>query len=261
MVDKNDQDEQRGTQKSSPWYKMTLWEFVIVLTMVIVITAFFMWLFHRGLPPPRAYVRGNMKDIELAILNYEISYMRFPDTAIRDEEGNALLSWRVQLLPFLKHEELYNEFHLDEPWDSEHNKKLISRMPSVYENLFARQKVKGFKTNLLFPVSVGVPENQSTMFSDGNGRTRQEIEDGISETIMLVVAEDDRNVLWTKPGDLPFNPEDPANGLKILDNGNFMVMTVEGRVTYPSPETSREKLLSQFTCSGEDQLEEESEND
>ena len=25
--------------------------------------------------------------------------------------------------------DLYKEFHLDEPWDSEHNKKLIEKMP------------------------------------------------------------------------------------------------------------------------------------
>ena len=27
---------------------------------------------------------------------------------------------------------LYDEFRLDEPWDGEHNKTLISRMPAVY---------------------------------------------------------------------------------------------------------------------------------
>ena len=42
------------------------------------------------------------------------------------------LSWRVALLPFLGHQELYEAFHLNEPWDSPHNKALIGRMPDVF---------------------------------------------------------------------------------------------------------------------------------
>ena len=42
------------------------------------------------------------------------------------------MSWRVAILPFLEQEQLYKQFHLDEPWDSEHNKKLIPLMPKVY---------------------------------------------------------------------------------------------------------------------------------
>lgn len=43
-----------------------------------------------------------------------------------------LLSWRVLLLPYVARNGLYREFKLDEPWDSEHNKKLISKMPDFY---------------------------------------------------------------------------------------------------------------------------------
>src|SRR5205823_10918869 len=50
------------------------------------------------------------------------------------KQGKPLLSWRVHLLPFLEQDNLYKQFHLDEPWDSEHNKKLIARMPPVYRS-------------------------------------------------------------------------------------------------------------------------------
>jgi len=42
------------------------------------------------------------------------------------------LSWRVAILPYIEQAALYREFHLDEPWDGEHNKKLIARFPNVY---------------------------------------------------------------------------------------------------------------------------------
>jgi hypothetical protein len=50
---------------------------------------------------------------------------------VRDKNGKRLLSWRVALLPYLEEMLLYNEFNLNEPWDSEHNKKLIAKMPTA----------------------------------------------------------------------------------------------------------------------------------
>ena len=49
-----------------------------------------------------------------------------------DKDGKTLLSWRVDILPFIEQDTLYKEFHLDEPWDSEHNKKLLAKMPKVF---------------------------------------------------------------------------------------------------------------------------------
>jgi hypothetical protein len=43
-----------------------------------------------------------------------------------------LYSWRVLLLPYIEEEPLYKEFHLDEPWDSAHNIRLLERIPAVY---------------------------------------------------------------------------------------------------------------------------------
>ena len=37
----------------------------------------------------------------------------------------------MAILPFLE-QALYNEFKLDEPWDSPHNKDLLARMPPIY---------------------------------------------------------------------------------------------------------------------------------
>ena len=46
----------------------------------------------------------------------------FPPRAILDKNGKPLLSWRAQMLPNLEEIALYEQFHLDEPWDSQHNK-------------------------------------------------------------------------------------------------------------------------------------------
>ena len=72
-----------------------------------------------------------LKELVLATHNYHDIARCFPAPAIRDERGKPLLSWRVHLLPVLGEESLYRQFHLDEPWDSEHNRKLIPSMPDV----------------------------------------------------------------------------------------------------------------------------------
>src|SRR5262249_26080186 len=75
---------------------------------------------------------NNLRQIALAMHNYHDTFGAFPPAAIYDKNGKALLSWRVMILPFIEQDALYKEFHLDEPWDSEHNKKLLEQLPPVY---------------------------------------------------------------------------------------------------------------------------------
>lgn len=72
----------------------------------------------------------NLKALAVAMHNYLDTHGQFPDD-IADKDGKPLLSWRVQLLPFLDEEKLYKQLRLNESWDSEHNFKLLTQMPSV----------------------------------------------------------------------------------------------------------------------------------
>ena len=42
------------------------------------------------------------------------------------------LSWRVHILPYMDELALYQEFKLNEAWDSPHNIKLLAKMPKFY---------------------------------------------------------------------------------------------------------------------------------
>jgi hypothetical protein len=75
---------------------------------------------------------NNLKQIALAMHNYLSVYNTFPPAYIASKDGKPLLSWRVQILPYIEEGRLYEEFHLDEPWDSEHNKALVAKMPKIY---------------------------------------------------------------------------------------------------------------------------------
>jgi RNA polymerase sigma factor (sigma-70 family) len=73
----------------------------------------------------------NLKAIGLALINYHDTFGHFP-TDVTDKAGKPLLSWRVEILPYVEADNLYKQFKRDEPWDSPHNLKLLSRMPDVF---------------------------------------------------------------------------------------------------------------------------------
>jgi RNA polymerase sigma factor (sigma-70 family) len=74
---------------------------------------------------------ANLKKIVFALHNYEATHGRFP-ADVTDKAGKVLLSWRVELLPYLDEDNLYRQFKRNEPWDSEHNLMLLAKMPDVF---------------------------------------------------------------------------------------------------------------------------------
>src|SRR5206468_510550 len=85
----------------------------------------------QQLAAARSLSQGKLKQIALAFHNYHATYNYFP-AGIYDKDGKVGLSWRVQILPYIEQAPLYKEFKLDEPWDSDHNKALIAKMPKLY---------------------------------------------------------------------------------------------------------------------------------
>jgi hypothetical protein len=58
---------------------------------------------------------SNLHQMALALLEQHDLTGSLPPAAVCNGAGRPLLSWRVQILPYIEHADLYNEFHLDEP--------------------------------------------------------------------------------------------------------------------------------------------------
>jgi hypothetical protein len=149
---------------------------------------------------------NNMKQIVLACHNYADTYGHFPHD-ITDKDGKPLLSWRVAILPYLEQGNLYNQFKLDEPWDSENNKKWSAAAVKVYMSPNANPitppgmtQYKGFA-------------GPGAMFEPGKKIRFADITDGTSNTILFVEAGDP--IPWAKPGDIPFDPKKPLPKLAL----------------------------------------------
>ena len=71
------------------------------------------------------------REIVIALHNHHDAYRSLPGNIV-SEDGKPLLSWRVAILPFVDEYDLHERFHLDAPWNSEHNIKLVEQMPRLY---------------------------------------------------------------------------------------------------------------------------------
>ncbi|MBV9126100.1 MAG: DUF1559 domain-containing protein, partial [Planctomycetes bacterium] len=170
----------------------------------------------------RTQSMNNLKQIALTMHNYHDNHNHFPPAYRAGPKGKPLLSWRVLLLPYLGEPGLYHEFHLDEPWDSEHNKKLIDRMPKVY-----RSPASQAPPGMTIYETVRGP---STVFPGAKGIPLTDIPDGSSNTIMVVEVSDRKAVIWTKPDDFELNEKNPLDGLGGLWPGGFLAALCDGSV-------------------------------
>ena len=76
----------------------------------------------------------DLKRLAIAMHHYERANGRLPPAAVRDKNGKPTVSWRVLILPYIEQNELYKQFKLDESWDSNHNRKLVAKMPAIYRS-------------------------------------------------------------------------------------------------------------------------------
>jgi hypothetical protein len=138
---------------------------------------------------------NNLKQIALAFHNFHDTLGHWPHD-ICDKDGKAILSWRVAILPYIEQDELFKQFKMDEPWDSENNKKLLEKMPELYTSPRVVVKKKGYTVYQGFA-------GEGALFEPGKKLRIVNITDGTSNTILAV--ESSTAVPWSKPADLPFD--------------------------------------------------------
>src|SRR5947209_9541688 len=158
-----------------------------------------------------------LKQIALAFHNYESVHGKMP-TNQPAKDGKPGLSWRVQVLPYIEQDDLYRQFKLDEPWDSETNKKLIEKIPSLFVPVRGKAE-RGQTFYQTFTGKHGWMNAGATLpgtFLDGTSNT-------------FLVAEAAKPVIWTKPDDLEFDGTTVPK-LGGMFDGRFTVVFGDGHV-------------------------------
>jgi hypothetical protein len=198
----NEKAPQGGNFKENR-VKLAISYFLIALTgyIIIFMVGFLPHMFLQG--STRMEIASRLREIGIAIHRFNEDHGHVPPVASLSVAGKPLLSWRVHLLPQLGEDELYQRFHLNEPWDSMHNLSLLSLMPKCYQ--FPRYGRRVPVGMTCFQLIVG----PSAFFELGAKRSLANLRnhDGLSNTIVAAVAE--HAMPWTKPADLEFNDVQP----------------------------------------------------
>lgn len=197
---------------------------------------------------------NNLKQIALAMHNYNDAMGKLPPAVIYSPDGRPFYSWRVLLLPYLEQHAVYSAFRLDEPWDSPHNLKLVDQMPAIFAHpgkgsrrdshyrVFHSIGVKrpaapfrcdpaGMKPGNLAPLMVAAPGNPKVARSIAdNYPLVQRFVDGTSNTFLVVEAAE--GVPWTKPGDLAYEPDLPLPRLGGHFPGGFCAVFADASARF-----------------------------
>ncbi|MGD9127600.1 MAG: DUF1559 domain-containing protein [Planctomycetia bacterium] len=134
---------------------------------------------------------NRVQRLVLAMLLYEKRHGRLPPAYTVDAERKPLHSWRVHLLPYLgeKAKKLYKQIKLDEPWDSEHNRRFHTAAVEFYQCPSA--KLKPGETT--YSVIVG----EKAAFQPGEGKTLQQL--GPKSRKMIFVLDANSPACWMDP--------------------------------------------------------------
>jgi hypothetical protein len=186
---------------------------------------------------------NKLGQIAEAMFRFEADAKTLPAAFAADREGKPLLSWRVALLLYLGQANLAAQFKLDEPWDSEINKRLIEKMPEVY-------KAPGSKAAADFKTVYLTVRGDQTPFPGRKPIQLSSITDGMANTIMLVEASDDKAVTWTKPDDFEPDDKNPIAGLVRLQESEFLALFCDGHGRFIPQNVDPDDLKALFTRNG-----------
>ena len=110
----------------------------------------------------------NIESLASALQAYYAEKGRLPSSFTKSSSGIPTLSWRVQLLPYLGHKDLYQKFDFNKPWNLEPNKSLLQYIPDA----FVSPERFDTNTNYLFPTG------KKFLFGENRSPSRRAVEDG-----------------------------------------------------------------------------------
>ncbi len=204
---------------------------VFLICLAAVVAVLLVTPFARTARPAakRMACGNNLRQIGLALLNYQVQYGSFPPAYTVDSEGQRLHSWRTLILPYLEQAPLYDQIDLTKPWNDPVNAALFQLHLGVY----SCPEIPGSGNQTAYLAVVG----ENTPLRPWDDRSVDEHAQVMNETIMVVEVPLLRAVPWMEPVDvneqelgtiLNVNGHLHANGTNALSTDASITFISEG---------------------------------
>ncbi len=197
---------------------------------------------------PAAYrnvCTNNLKQIALALQNYEEVYGVLPPAHTTDSDGQPLHSWRTLILPWLEEQQIFQSIDLTKPWNDPANAHALSAEVYVY-----RCPAAGEQENRTTYLAVVTPVS---CLRATEPRKVADITDGTRNTLMIVEVGAEHSVPWMSPVDadealvLGLGPDS-----KLNHAGGMGAAFVDGHVSFLSEKTPASQRLALISVAGND---------
>lgn len=190
----------------------------------------------------RMQCQNNLKQIALAMHNYNSVYKSFPPAYTVDESGNRLHSWRTLLLPFMGQDAIYKQIDLNKPWDDPANAFLADLELPIY-----RCSSSNVGPNMTTYVVVVGPQ---TVFTGSQGTQLREITDGTSNTLLVAETDVGSAVPWMSPDDIDSNTFVQAGSAPSMHIGGSNCAMADGTINFLSGNVDPSVRASLLTKDG-----------
>ncbi len=190
----NDPEFNGIVPKPSPGRRFKLIEILVALGIIALLVALLLPAVRSARPAAyRSQCVNNLKQIALALHNYEQEHKALPPAYTVDAKGRPLHSWRTLILPYLEQEPLYRTIDLSKPWNDPANAKALETVLPVF-----RCPVMADPSNTTTYLAIAAPNG---CFIPKEPRRLAEITDAHGWTLMVIEAGEENAVPWMAPVD------------------------------------------------------------
>jgi hypothetical protein len=140
--------------------------------------------------------RGKQSQMRFALHLYHEAHGHFPSAYVAGPDGTPWHSWRVEILPYMEHQHIYERYRFDEPWNGPNNRLLAGQVRfQIFQCPSNAQFNVGQHTNIVVIVGeeTAFPGSKTTKLSD--------FREGGGNTILLAEYRN-LDIHWMEPRDL-----------------------------------------------------------